>query len=201
MNIFGDTLKTILQSERAIVVTAALVGAGALLVWGEQNSFFNLSALPKWARPTGEIIWAVAVCHVAVRLLVFLWSSLRAAARSIQNMPRKLRQLKADSHIIQRLCATTGLPREVICYARYKRKNHIWISSENEPKWREQLLRIGLIEQSDAQFRVAYYKIHPVAWKYIENHPNQFVHKLQWVRAPWETSLNEAKIEAELRDI
>lgn len=69
-----------------------------------------------------------------------------------------------------------------------------------ERRWLNELQEAGLVELTDAGFGSAHYKIHEVAWDYMQRFPDRFIHVLAWRGAPWETPFNEAQKEQEIQN-
>lgn len=124
---FGAAIiRYIQQSERLIVVTTVLFIAGIATYLLERANLFSFADLPTWTRPTLSLIWIVATVHVGVRMLTAFASATHRAVLYAADAPRRWRQSKADKKVTDHLCKTSGLPREILSYARFRRDNHIW---------------------------------------------------------------------------
>jgi hypothetical protein len=135
--LFDTLLKYIQQSEKLIVVTLTVTVSGVALYAAEDRPF-DYGGLPVWARPTALIVWTVCAAHVAIRLVVALSKGGTAAARFIASIPQRRRQAVYDQPVIDRLLATEGVEREMLCYALFRGKNHLWVNSKTHyrnPRW------------------------------------------------------------------
>lgn len=195
MDIVSSIIRYIQQSERLIVVTVVLSFAGVAAHFAEQMNLVNFTDLPQWARPAATLVWIVASVHVTVRIVMALGSAIRQLSSFAVAMPRRWRQSRADGHVVDRLLKMNGLAREILCYARYREDNHIWTDGRSQYHWLNRLKEAGLVELSDATFGSAHYKIHAVAWKYMQRFPDKFLHVLAWRELPWTEHLNEFEIE------
>lgn len=154
------------------------------------------SSLPQ---ATKSVSQALTPDNVAVRLVMVVPSLVLLAAKFVSAIPYRIRKRIADRQVIDHLCRTNGLPREMLSYARFRGDNHIWTDG-SEFGWLNSLKEAGIVELRDAGFRTAHYKIHPVAWSYMEAHPNQFIHLLGWRNPPWTERFNEAQAERQIAE-
>ena len=191
MSVLGQIIKYVQQSERLIVVTVVLSTSGVVAYLTERAGLFVFAGLPDWVRPVCTLAWIVVSVHVLVRAAITAVSGGRTIAQFATSLPRMYRQRVADRPIVSNLLSTGGLAREVLCYARYRQKNHIWPNGEY--RWLNRLKEGGLVELSDALFGTAHYRIHDVAWDYMNQYPNQFVHVLGWRNPPWAANNNESE--------
>jgi hypothetical protein len=125
---FDTLLKYIQQSEKLIVITLTITVAG-LVLYAVEGRLFDPGGLPDWVRPTAFIVWTVCAAHVVIRLVMALSKGTTAAARFIASIPQRKRQTDYDQKVIDRLLATHGVAREMLCYALYRNDNHLWASS------------------------------------------------------------------------
>ena len=89
-------------------------------------------------------------------------------ANRLRALPEKRRQAVYDSAILERLLNIGALEREMICYALYKRDNHMWTDDTDRPqRWILNLRTAGLVDVSSANWGTVHYQIHPVAWNYM----------------------------------
>jgi hypothetical protein len=51
----------------------------------------------------------------------------------------------------------------------------------------------GLIELTDADARIVHYRIHRVAWAYMQKHPNKFQNLVGWSNEPWAFQEDEVR--------
>jgi hypothetical protein len=192
-------LQYIRQSERLVVVTLTLTIAGLVLFAAERGQVFDFRGLPGWARPAAEGVWTVCAVHVAIRTVMGLWSWATAASRFIAGVPQRRRRAAYEQPLIQRLLATEGVEREMLCYALFRDENHIWVPGDgSRRRWLVGLLQKGLVELSDAQWGTTHYRIHRVAWAYMQNHPNKFQNLVGWPKEPWK--VQEDKLEEIIRE-
>jgi hypothetical protein len=56
----------------------------------------------------------------------------------------------------------------------------------------------GLVELSDAQLGTTHYRIHRVAWAYMQKHPNKFQNLVGWPSPPW--TIEEDRLEKIIRE-
>ena len=107
-------------------------------------------------------------------------------AQRASKLPAERRAAAYDAVIIDRLLAIGTVEREILCYALYKRNNHIWMPDDNRPPdWLMNLRVAGLIEITSAQWETVHYTIHPVAWKYMVRFPTKFINQVLWSSEPW----------------
>lgn len=182
--VFEAAIKYLQHTERLIVITLTIFVAGLLCFLGETIGLFQFNGLPEWVRPTAVIVWVTAGTHVAIRTAMALGAGLKAVSRFLIALPERRRRAAYDRWIIDRLLATSGLEREVLAYALYRDENNIWVSRRHF-RWVESLMRKGLIERHEATFEVTYYRIHQIAWRYMQRYPNKFLHLVPWREAPW----------------
>jgi hypothetical protein len=192
MSTIDSLLKYIRQSETLVVVTLSLTIAGLALFAGERWQVFDFHGLPEWARPTALIVWTVSAVHVAIRTVMILWNGARAAARYVAGIPQRRKRTTYERPLIERLLTTKGVEREMLCYALHRGENHLWVNRFDEPRWLLGLKQKGLIEMRDAGWiRTSFmaldsvhYRIHSVAWKYMQRHPSKFINVLGWPDPP-----------------
>ena len=200
--LFDTLLKYIQQCEKLIVVTLAVTVAG-LALYAVEGGLFDAGGLPDWVRPTVFIVWTVCAAHVAIRLVMALSKGGTAAARFIASIPQRRRQAVYDQPVIDRLLATEGVEREMLCYALFRGENHLWINSKThyrDPRWLTRLRRDGLLDLDSANWGTAHYRIHPVAWKYMQRYPNKFINRLRWRDWPWTIDFDEDKAEKKIEE-
>jgi hypothetical protein len=185
MSALESLLQYIRQSERLVVVTLTMTLAGLALFAGEWGQVFDFRGLPGWARPAAEGVWTVCAVHVAIRTVMAFWSWATAAARFIAGIPQRRRRAAYNRPIIEGLRATHGVEREMLCYALFRDQNHIWVPDLWSPQWIFSLTQKGLIERTDADARTVHYRIHRVAWAYMQKHPNKFQNLVGWSNEPW----------------
>jgi hypothetical protein len=125
---FATLLRYIQQSEKLIIVTLTLFVAG-LALYAAEGRLFNYDGLPEWARPVASIVWTICAVHVAIRALMALSKGGIAAAHFIASIPQRRRQTYYDKKVIDRLLATDGVVREMLCYALFRNDNHLWVNS------------------------------------------------------------------------
>ena len=184
MGALESLLQYIRQSERLVVVTLTVTVAGlALLAVGQPQLF---RGLPEWALPTGIIVWTLCAVHVVIRTVMYLSNRATAAGRFIITIPERRRRAAYNRPLIRRLLATVGVEREILCYALFRERDHIWVPDDRrQPRWLTSLLQKGLVELSDADGRTAHYRIHHIAWAYMQKHPNKFQNLVEWADEPW----------------
>jgi hypothetical protein len=198
MSLLETTLKYIQTSERLIVVTVTLTVAGLICFFSERNGYLNFAGLPEWTRPAAQAVWVVSAVHVAIRTLMGFGALCRAALHRAISLPERYRRSRFENATIARLRGTGGLEREVLAFALHRDDDHISAEDSDQYRWLVSLRRKGLVEMTDADPRVVHYRIHPIAWRYMKSHPNQFVYRLPWAHAPWSEDYNETRMEAEL---
>jgi hypothetical protein len=199
MSTVESLLKYVQHSERLTVVTLTLTITGLLLWFAEAQWQLDLSGLPQWARPAAIIVWTISAVHVAIRAVMALWSGATATARLVADIPQRRRRTAYERLIIERLLATEGLQREMLCYALYRDYDHIWVrAGARPPRWLLGLKQNGLVEVSDASFDTVHFRIHRVAWAYMQRHPDKFINLLAWPDLPWTLSFDEAAAENEI---
>jgi len=187
------------KGERLIIVTLTIAVAGVACVVAERVGLLSFEGLPVWARPTAQLIWAISAVHVLIHVMIGLYRGVRWMGKQLHGLPERRRKAVYEMAIVDRLLKIGALEREMICYALYKNKNHIWTHNSNRRQgWISNLRSAGLIDISDAQFGTVDYEIHPVAWTYMHRYPNKFVNAVLWPQEPW--SLSE-KMGSEMRDI
>lgn len=191
-------LQYIRQSERLVVVTLTITLAGLALFAGERWEVFDFRGLPDWVRPAALIVWTLCAVHVAIRTVMGLWSWATAASRFIAGVPERRRRAAYERPLIQRLLATEGVEREMLCHALFRDQNHIWIRGGGSRLWLVGLLQKGLVELSDAQVGTTHYCIHRVAWAYMQKHPNKFQNLVGWPIEPW--TVQEDTLEKKIRE-
>jgi hypothetical protein len=200
--VFNSLLNYIRQSEKLIVVTVSITLAGVAL-YATEGLLIDYGGLPEWVRPTAFIVWSVCAAHVAIRALMETWNGSIALARFIAGIPQRRRQAVYDRRVVDRLLATDGVEREILCYALYRNENHVWASSQKarHPRWLIRLKQAGLLDLDDANCETAHYRIHPVAWKYMQKYPNKFVHRLGWHDWPWSIDFDQDKAEKRIEEL
>jgi hypothetical protein len=195
------TLKTllqyILQSEPLIVVTLTLAVAGLALFADERWQVFDLHGLPEWARPTALIVWTLCAVHVAIRTIMYLSNRATAAGRFIATIPQRRRRADYEQPIIERLRATDGVEREVLCYALYRDNDRFWIPGARRPRWLQRLIANGLVGQSGTGIQDTQFRIHHVAWAHMQKYPDKFQNLVGWDTDPWR--LDDDVIENRMR--
>jgi hypothetical protein len=199
--LFDTLLKYIQQSEKLIVVTLAVTVTG-LVLYAVEGRLFDPSGLPDWVRPTAFIVWTFCAAHVAIRLVMTLWKGGTAATRFIASIPQRRRQTAYNQPVIDRLLATEGV--EMLCYALFRRENHLWVNSKThyrDPRWLTRLRLDGLVDLNSADWGVAHYSIHPVAWNYMQKYPNKFINRLRWRDWPWTIDFDEDKAEKQIEEL
>lgn len=198
MSAFDSLLKYIQQSEKLIIVTLTLFVAG-LALYAAEDRLFDYGGLPAWARPTALIVWTICAAHVAIRLVMALWKGSKEAACFIASIPLRRRQAAYVRSYIDRLLATEGLEREMLCYALHRGENHVWVDSGSNPRWLRELKKKALLELNSADFGTAHYGIHPAAWNYMKKYPNKFINVVAWPEWPWTIKrLNEDELEKKI---
>ena len=198
MSLLETALKYIQTSERLIVVTVTLTGAGLICFLSERYGYLNFAGLPEWTRPAAQVVWVISAVHVVIRSLMGLGALCRAVIRRASALPEQYRRSRFENATIARLRGTDGLEREALAFALHRNDNHIWAERSDKYRWLVALRRKGLVEMTDAQFRTVHFRIHPIAWRYMKGHPNQFVYQLPWAYEPWSEDYNETQVEAEL---
>jgi hypothetical protein len=168
-----------------------------------EGRLFDPGGLPDWVRPTAFIVWTFCAAHVGIHLVMILWKGGTAAARFIASIPQRRRQTDYDQKVIDRLLATDGVAREMLCYALYRNDNHLWASSDKSrrPRWLITLKLDGLLNLDSADWGTAHYRIHPVAWKYMQKYPNKFINRLRWRDWPWTIDFEEDKAEKKIEEL
>jgi hypothetical protein len=162
------------------------------------------AAYPTGFRPTVFMVWTVCAVHVSIHLVMTLWKGGTAAARFIGGIPQRRRQAAYNQPVIDRLLATEGVEREMLCYALFRGKNHLWVNSKThyrDPRWLTRLRQDGLLDRDDANWGVTHYRIHPVAWKYMQKYPNKFIKRLRWHEWPWTMDFDESKVEKQIEEL
>jgi hypothetical protein len=193
-----DWLGYLFKEERPIVVALVVVLTGTAALLFEYKGYASFEELPPFARPLGLLIWLASAFLIVVRVAMAVPRGLRFVAA----MPMRYRQVLADEVIIDRLNGTKGLAREVLCFARFRSSDHIWVDDRPElPKWLDSLLGDGLVQVTDAAWRTVHYSIHPVAWQYMLKYPNKFQHRFRWRNEPWTEKINEADMEKKLEEM
>jgi len=198
MGLLETILKYIQTSERLIVVTLTLTVAGLICFFSERYGYLNFAGLPEWTRPTAQVVWVVAAVHVVIRTLIGLGTLCRAVLRRAISLPERYRRWRFENATIARLRGTDGLEREVLGFALHRDDDHIWAERSDRYRWLVSLHRKGLMKMTDAESDVVHFRIHPIAWRYMKSHPNQFVYRLPWTHAPWSDDYNETNVEAQL---
>ena len=200
--IFTSLLNYIRQSEKLIVVTLTVTVAGVALYAAEHRPF-DYGDLPAWVRPTAFIVWTVCASHVAIRLVMTLWKGGTAAARFIASIAELRRQAAYHQPVIDRLLATEGVEREMLCYALFRGENHLWVKDARyrDPRWLRRLKLDRLLDLDSADWGVSHYRIHPVAWKYMQKYPNKFINRLRWHDWPWTIDFDEDKEEKKIEEL
>jgi hypothetical protein len=198
--LFDTLLKYIQQTEKLIIVTLAVTVAGQIL-YAVEGRLFDPGGLPDWVRPTAFIVWTFCAAHVGIQFATFLWRGGTATAGFLAGIPQRRRKAAFNKPVIDRLLATEGVEREMLCYALYRNENHLWVSSDCKPRWLIELKAKRLIDLDDANWGTAHYRIHPVAWKYMQKYPNKFINVLEWSDWPWTIkNLNEDRLEMLIED-
>jgi len=202
LSTFVDSLlKYIQQSEKLIVVTLTLFLAG-LALYAAEDRLFDYGGLPAWARPLGLIVWTICAAHVAIRSVMALASGSTAAVRFIAGIPQRRRQTAYNRPLINRLLATGGIAREMLCYALRQDDNHLWVSSDRTvPRWLTKLRRDGLLYLSGSDWGTTHFRIHPVAWEYMQKYPNKFINRLRWRSWPWTIDFDEDKAAEQIEEL
>jgi hypothetical protein len=152
MSAFVETLlQYIRQSAPLVVVTLTVTIAGLGLFAVQQWQLFDFRGLPEWVLPSAFIIWALCAVHVAISTAMALWREATTAARYIAKFPERRRRAAYERPIIERLRATDGIEREVLCYALYQDNDTFWVSpwTRQRSRWLHGLLAKGLLKQSD----------------------------------------------------
>jgi hypothetical protein len=181
VNLIGDLIKYIQETERLIVVTVALSLSGIVIWWSEREGWFGFDGFPRWVRTVCILVGIVAAMHVVVRSAIAAWKWVLA-------FPTRHRTALANKVLVDRLLATKGIAREVLSFARHRESDRFWTNTDLEdPDWLRELKRAGLVQFIDAGFRGANsnYRIHRVAWDYIKRRPNKFICKVPWEAPPW----------------
>jgi hypothetical protein len=197
MSIPTELLKYIQNSERLVVISVVVFLSVALAHWGEKHALFEFNGLPEWVRPSSILAGILAGIHVSVRLMMFLWNLCKITAKHIREIPQKRREARGHQPIIDSLIAIEGLPREVLCYARYRNDKYFGVGINPRAEWLQILKHSGLIERSASDCNR--YKIYHVAWAYINKYPDRFICKLPWPDPPWTFKLDEQKFEERLQ--
>jgi len=175
MSALETLLQYIRQSEPPVVVTLTLAVAGLALFAGERWQLFDFHGLPEWVRPTALIVWTVCAVHIAIRTVMALWKGATTAGRFIAGIPQRRRRAAYNRPLIRRLLATVGVEREILCYALFRDRDHVWVPDDGRARrWLVSLLQKGLVELSDADGRTTHYRIHHIARAYMQKHPNKF---------------------------
>jgi hypothetical protein len=197
MGALESALKYIQTSERLIVVTLTLTVAGLICFFSERYGYLNFAGLPEWSRPLAQLVWVVSAVHVAIRAAMGLGVLCRTVLQQVISLPERYRRSCFEHATIARLRGTRGLEREAVAFALHRDDDDIWVNRADKYRWLVSLRRKGLVSVSDAG-DVVYFRIHPIAWRYMTSHPNQFVYQWPWTHEPWSEDYNEAQVEAEL---
>jgi hypothetical protein len=201
MSTFDSLLKYLQHSERLVVVTLTITIAGLACFAAERWQVFDFSGLPEWARPTALIIWTVSAVHVAIRTAMAFSNGAMAAARFVASIPQRRRRAAYERPLIERLLATKGLEREILCYALRRDEDHIWIDPGDNPRWLRRLKQKDLLERSGVGVSSIQYRVHSVAWKFMQEHPNKFINLVPWSDRPWTLAIDEDDVEKKIQEI
>jgi hypothetical protein len=203
MGALETLLQYIRESERLVVVTLTVTVAGLALFAGErwQGGLFDFRGLPEWVRPAAVGVWTVCGVHVAIRTVMVFWKGATAAARYTAGIPQRRRRAAYERPIIKRLRATDGVEREVLCYVLYQDHDRFWVpwTGEQPPRWLQRLIAKGLVEKSDTRMHDIQFRIHRVAWAYMQKYPHKFQNLVGWPAHPW--TLDEDGMEKKIREI
>jgi hypothetical protein len=117
----------------------------------------------------------------------------------MKSLPGRRRRAAYDQVIVDRLLKVSLIAREMLCYALYRRSNHIWISEGSGNRdWVNQLKVFGLIETESAEWDTVHFAIHPVAWMYMQRYPTKFLNAALWPQEPWVLDETQGK---EMREV
>jgi hypothetical protein len=204
MGALETLLQYIRQSEPPVVVTLTLTVAGLALFTGQlwEWEVFDLHGLPEWVRPAAVGVWTVCGVHVAIRTVMALWERATATARFIASIPQRRRRAAYERPIIKRLRASDGVEREVLCSVLYQDHDCFWVPArtrQRQPRWLQRLIAKGLVELSDTVMHDIQFRIHRVAWAYMQKHPDKFQNLVRWPADPW--TLDEDRMEKRIREI
>jgi hypothetical protein len=193
-------LKYIQHSEKLIIVTLTVAIAGVALFALEWLQVFNFSGLPEWVRPGASILWTVSVVHVAVRSAMVMGTAFKRAACFLVGVPERRRKAAYQRPLIKSLRATTGMEREVLCYALREDEEIIWVRSPaGDSRWVGGLKQKGLLKVEEVRIDTVGYRIHPAAWAYMRSYPNKFINQLEWPDPPWDPRWDENRAEHQIQ--
>jgi hypothetical protein len=201
MESFGSNLlKYLQQSERLIIVTLTITIAGLVCFFGERWQFFDFNGVPDWARPTALLVWTLSAVHVAIRTVLAASNGIIAVPRMAAEIPARQRRAAFERPLIQRLLATEGLDREMLCYALREEDSHIWVHNGSKARWLYRLKEAGLLQMTNGDFVTTHYHIHAIAWKYMQKHPNKFINFANWPEWPWTMTFDEDHVDKKIRN-
>ena len=133
MSLTDRAIDFILKGERLIIVTLTISVGGSICAIAERYGAMSFEGAPLWARPAAQLVWILAVVHVLIHGAIGLGRGLRFLAKRVSKLPAERRAAAYDAVIIDRLQAIGAVEREILCYALYKRDNHIWTPDNNRP--------------------------------------------------------------------
>ena len=201
MDPVASALKHILMSERLTVITVVLTIAGLICFFSERYEYWDFAGLPVWSRPAAQVVWIVCAVHVVVRALMGLGKLCRAILHRAISLPERYRRSRFERPTIARLRGTDGLQREALAFALHRDESRFWVERDRQYRWLAALRQKGLVEEEPGSglSSNALFQIHPIVWRYMKSHPNQFVYRWPWIREPWSEVYDETKLEEKLK--